>query len=144
VGVGTLTDTNPKARELVTEILDETLWWSTLKLVVEFLHAKTVEKVRVEFGFVLDRDIAGKPQGRDQVVELADLESFIRAAIDEGTIERKGPSDFLFYPLGSELTFMLCNDADLHFASTEPPLLAEVGCALRASGIKVFDAGRPI
>jgi len=140
--VGSLTDTNPNARELVTEILDETLWWSAVKLLVEFLHAKTVEKVRVEFGFILDRDIAGKRQGKNQVVELADLESFIRTGIDEGTIEREGTSDFRFYPLGPELAFMPCNDADLHFASAEPSLLAEVGHTLRASGIKVYDDGR--
>jgi hypothetical protein len=47
----------------VTGILDEELWWNTLKLVVEFLRAKAVEEVRVEFGFVLDRDLAGKEQG---------------------------------------------------------------------------------
>jgi len=144
MGMGTLRDNNPSAREFVTEILDETLWWSTLKLVVEFLHAKAVEKVKVEFGFVLDRDIAGKQQGSNQVVELADLESFIRAGIAEGTIEREGSSDFLSYPAGSALTFMLCNDADLHFASTEPSLLAEVGRALRESGIKVYDDGHLI
>jgi hypothetical protein len=142
--MGTLTKANPNARELITEILDEPIWWSALKLVVEFLRAKNVEKVRIEFGFVLDRDIAGKGQGKDQVLQLADLESFVRTGINEGTIERKGLSDFLFYPLGADSAFMLCNDADLHFASAEASLLAELGQALRASGIKVYDSGRLI
>ena len=140
--MGTLAKANSDTRELVTEILDERLWWNTLKLIVEFLRAKNVEKVRVEFGFVLDLDIGGKQQGRDQIVRLADLENLIRTGIDEGTIEWNRSSDFVFCPLGIELAFMLCNDADLHFASAEPSLLAEVGHTLRTSGIKVYDSGR--
>jgi hypothetical protein len=140
--MGTLAKDDPKARELVTEILDEELWWKTLKLVVEFLRAKAVEEVRIEFGFVLDRDVAGKEQGQNQIVKLADLESFIRTGIGEGTIERKGSSDFIFYPQGAELAFMLCNDADLHFASSEPSLLSEVAKMLSARAVKVYDSGR--
>jgi hypothetical protein len=128
-------------RELVTEILDEARWWNALTLVVEFLVSKAVEEVRVEFGFVLDRDIAGKKQGQDQTVKIADLECFIRAGIADGTIERKGFSNFRFYPLGTELSFLLCNDADLHFASAELSLLEEVVNVLRGGGIKVYDSG---
>jgi hypothetical protein len=142
--MGTLTETNPNAHELVTEILDDAVWWEALKLIVEFLRAKGVEKIRIEYGFVLDLDIAGKEQGRDQVIELPDLERFIRAGIGEGTIECRGTSDFLFFPLGTDLAFMLCNDADLHFASTEPSLLAEFAHTLSSSGIKVYDSGRLI
>jgi len=142
--MSTLTKDNPEAREFVTEILSEGLWWNTLKLVVEFLRAKAVHEVRIEFGFVLDRDLAGKEQGQNQIVRLADLEGFVRKGIEERTIERQGASDFLFYSLGAELAFMLCNDADLHFASTEPSLLAEVAGVLRANGIKVYDDGRLI
>jgi hypothetical protein len=47
-----LTEPNPTARELVTEILDGVLWWGTLKVIVQFLDAKNVQQVRVEFGFV--------------------------------------------------------------------------------------------
>jgi hypothetical protein len=137
-----LTKDNPSARELVTGILDEELWWNTLKLVVEFLRAKAVEEVRVEFGFVLDRDLAGKEQGKNRTVRLADLEGYIRSGIEEGTIERKGSSDFLFYPRGAELAFMLCNDADFHFASSEPSVLADMAKMLSAREVKVYDSGR--
>ncbi len=142
--MGTLTKANPNARELVTEILDETLWWSILKLVLEFLRAKNVENVRIEFGFVLDRDIAGKRQPPDQIVQLCDLERFIKAGFEEGTIEWAGSSDFLFYPLGTDLTLMLCNDAHLHFASSNSALIAELGRTLSSSGIKVYDSGNRI
>jgi hypothetical protein len=107
-----LTKAYPNAGELVTEILDKPLWWCTLKVVVEFLHAKNVEQVRVEFPFVLDRDLAGKPQAQDQIAQLSDLESVIRRGLDEGTIEWSRRGDFLFHPLGSEMGFMLYNDAD--------------------------------
>jgi hypothetical protein len=133
---------NPDAREFVTEILDEAHWYGALKVIVEFLRSRKVERVRVEFGFVLDRDLEEKQQGEDQVVQLSELESFIKAGIDEGIIEQKGSSDFFIYPTGVELVFMLCNDADLHFASSDSSLLAEVGRTLNSSGIKVYDSGR--
>jgi hypothetical protein len=142
--MGTLTETNPDAREFVTEILEETYWWNVLNLIVEFLRAKKVEQVRVEFGFVLDRYNAGKEQPPTQVVKIADLEPLIRSGLDEGTIERCGSSDFLFYPVGVELAFMLCNDADLHFASSDPSLLNELGHRVQSRGIKVYDSGRLI
>ena len=141
MAMGTLTKANPNARELVTEILDETLWWSTLKLIVEFLRARAVDKVRVEFGFVVARDIAGKEQPPNKIVQLEDLEGFIKTGFEEETIEWNGTSDFLFYPLGTELAFMLCNDADLHFASSDSSLLSELGRTIRSSGIKVYDSG---
>jgi hypothetical protein len=37
---------------------------------------------------------------------------------------------------------MLCNDADLHFASRDASLLMELGREIRASGIKVYDSGK--
>ena len=140
--MGTLTEANPNAREFVTEILAETRWWNSLHLIVEFLRSKAVEEVRVEFGFVLDRFNAGKEEPSSQLVQLADLERFIRAGLAEGTIEWHGSSDFLFYPSGTELAFMLCNDGDLHFASTDFSLLRELGRTLRSKGIKVYSSGR--
>ncbi len=128
----------------MTEVLDEGHWYGALKVIVDFLRSKNIETVRVEFGFVLDRDLEGKQHVGDQIVQLAELESFIKAGICEGTIERKGSSNFFFYPTGADLVFMLCNDADLHFASSEPSLLAEVGRTLRSTGIKVYDSGRLI
>lgn len=94
--MGKLTDFNPAARELVTKILDKALWWSTLKVIVQFLHGKNVERVRVEFGFVLDRDLEGKPQAHDQIVQLSDFESFITRSLDEGKF-KWGRSDCFFF-----------------------------------------------
>ena len=142
--MGTLTEVNPKARELSTEILDQTRWWGTLRLIVDYLRSKRVERVRIEFGFALDRDLEGKPQAQSQIVQLDDLEAVIKKGFDEGTIEWAKASDFLFHPLGTDLAFMLCNDADLHFTSTDLSLLMELGHTIRLSGIKVYDSGRLI
>ena len=142
--MGTLTKANPNARELLTEILDKTRWWSTLSLIVGFLRFKGVKRVRIEFGFVLDRDLEGKPQAQEQIVQLDDLEGCIKKGFDEGTIEWAKASDFLFQPLETELVFMLCNDADLHFASADSSLLMELGHKIQSSGIKVYDSGRII
>jgi hypothetical protein len=133
--MGTLTGSNPNARELLTEILDKTRWWSTLSLIVEFLRAKQVERVHIEFG---------TRQGQNRIVPLVDLEAVIKAGFDEGTIEWARNSDFVFRPLGSDLALMLCNDADLHFASVDSALLMELGHKIRSNGIKVFDSGKLI
>ncbi len=142
--MGTLKTTNPNARELLTEILDKTGCWNTLRLIVEFLSSRRVDKVRIEFGFVLNRDLEGKPQPPSQIVPLGDLEAAIKKGFDEGTIEWAGSSDFLFDPVGADLAFMLCNDADLHFASADSSLLMELGQKIRSIGIKVYEDGKPI
>jgi hypothetical protein len=141
-----LTEAYPGARELVTEILDKPLWWKTLKIVVEFLHTKNVEQVRLEFGAVWNRE--SKPfkktfEAESRVVQLRDLESVIKGGLDEGRIEWSR-RDFLFHPLGVEVGFMLCNDADLHFASADSSLVLELGRKIRASGVKVYDSGQLI
>jgi len=64
--------------------------------------------------------------------------------MDEGTIEWEKASDFCFHPLGAEVAFMLCNDADLHFASADSALHLELGDRISSSGIKVYDSGRLI
>jgi len=142
--MGSLTKSNPTARELVTEILDKVVWWSTLKVIVQFLQVKNIEQVRVDFGFVLNRDLEGKSQAQNQIVQLRDLESFIQKGLDGGTIEWAGGSDFVFHAVGAEVAFMLCNDADLHIASTDSSLLLELGHKISSSGIKVYDSGQLI
>jgi hypothetical protein len=142
--MGSLTESNPAARELVTEILDQVVWWSTLKVIVQFLQVKNIEQVRVDFGFILKRALEGRPQPQDQIVQLSDLESFIQKGLDEGTIEWAGGSDFVFHAVGAEAAFMLCNDADLHIASTDSSLLLELGQKIKSSGIKVYDSGHLI
>jgi len=139
--MGTLREANPNARELLTEILDKTRWWSTLNLIMGFLHSKRVERVRIEFGFVLDRDLQGKPQAQDQIVQLNDLEAVVKKGFEEGTIEWAKGSDFRFQALGTDLAFMLCNDADLHFASADSSLLMELGRKIQSSGIEVTNSG---
>jgi len=140
--MGKLMTGNPAARELVTEILEKAQWWDVLKMIVQFLQAKDVEQVSVHFGFVIDRDLKGQPQPEDEIVELSDLAAFIQRGMDEGTIEWARGSDFLFHPLGAEMEFMLCNDADLHFASADSSLLLELGHTISSSGIKVYDSGQ--
>jgi hypothetical protein len=139
--MGRITNMNSNT-ELVTEILDDVLKWKALKTIVDFLRSKSVQRVRVEFGFVIARDLAGEKQGPDQILGLADLEQFVRDGIDQGTIEWNGSSDFRFCPVGLELEFLLCNDGDLHFVSTESSLRAAVGNALQESGIKIYDSGQ--
>ena len=112
-------------------------------MIVQFLYSKNVEQVRVEFGFVLERDLQGKPQAQDQIVQLSDLESFVTRSLDEGKI-KWGRSDCFFYPLGADVAFMLCNDADLHFASANSLLLLELAHKIGSSGIKVYDSGQLI
>jgi hypothetical protein len=110
-------------------------WWGTLRLIVEFLQSKRVENVHLKFG---------KSQVQSQTVPLSDLTIMIRRGFDEGTIEWAKTSDFIFHPLGIDLAFMLCNDADVHFASSDLSLVMELGRIIRDGGLRVYDSGKPI
>jgi len=142
--MSSLTESNPTAHELVTETLEQVAWWSTLKVIVQFLQDKSVEQVRVDFGSVLKRDLEGKSQAQNQIVQLANLESFIQKGLDEGTIEWAGGSDCVLHAVGAEAALMLCNDADLHIASTDSSLLLELVKTISLSGIKVYYSGQLI
>ena len=128
--------------EFNTEELDESQQLSVLGCVVQFMRARGVGQVFAEFGFVVDRDLQGETQGQDTVVALEDFQGFVERGLLEGTIEWCGNSDFLFSPLELGLKFNLCNDMDLHFSSTDMPLLLELSNALIASGVKVYNSGR--
>jgi len=137
-----VSNTNPRTREFITEILDESQWPNTLQSVIAVLRKNRVETVKLEFGFVLARDLRGEEQMKDAFVSLDTLQSFIESGLEEGTIEWSGDSNFVFSPIGSDLRFMLCNDADLHFSSADMVLLAEISRALIACGVKVYDSGK--
>jgi len=128
--------------EFVTEILDESKWPSALRAVIQLLADKGVKKVNVEFGFVVERDLRGEEQGGDGIVPLENFHSFIVRSLGEGTIEWSGTSDFLFWPVGLEMNFMLCNDSDLHFSSPDTALLLELSRTLQANGVKVYESGK--
>jgi len=115
---------------------------SALKVLVRFLDARQVEQVRVEFGYILDRDLAGKQQASDEIVPLKDLEDFINVGPQDGTIEWNRSSDFRFYPLGTELAFLLCNDADLHVASAGSGLLHRISANAPLKRSKGLRFGR--
>jgi hypothetical protein len=133
------TDSNLDRREFVTEILDESRWAETLAVIVQFLTSKGIDKARVEFGFVVQRDLRGEAVPEDQIVPLNALDGFIAMGLHQGTIEWGGTSDFIFSPIGTDLIFKLCNDADLHFSSTDTELLTELRRVLTASGLKIYE-----
>lgn len=142
--MGLLYNADPGTREFTTEILDEAKWGNSLTLLVDFLLSKGIREVSVEFGYAHRLELRAEPQPKNQVVRLSDLPSFIERGLEEGTIEWNGMSDFFFSPTGIDLRFMLCNDADLHFASTNSVLLMELGRLLASAGIKVYDSGNLI
>lgn len=136
-------DRTPEAAgyELVTEVLDESAWPSVLAIVVEFLRERTVTDVTVEFGFVLTRDLRGEKTPEKCTVPLNDLEALMEQGFRDGTIEWDGGSNFHFTPVGLSMQFMLCNDADLHFSSSDWRLLSYLGQRLSSEGVKVYGSG---
>jgi hypothetical protein len=132
-------NSNLDKREFVTEILDESYWPDTLAVIKRFLSSKGIDKVRVEFGFVVQRDLRGEPVPEDQTVPLHELDAFIESGLQEGTIEWAGTSDFIFSPIGTDLAIKLCNDADLHVSSADIELLTELSRALTDNGVKVYE-----
>lgn len=125
--------------EFVTETLDYSQLRIILAVIVQFLASRGIENVQAEFGFVVQRDLCGEAVPEEQTVPLNELDGFIETGLQQGTIEWAGTSDFIFSPIGINLRFNLCNDADLHFASTDIALLTELSRALTDSGVKVYE-----
>lgn len=128
----------PSRREFVTEILGEAQLPIVLWTVIQFLTSKGVDEVRVEFGFIYSRHQAGQPQPEDQAVPLKDLEAFIERGLRENSIEWNGSSNFSFSTAVPQMSFMLCNDADFHFASFDLELLIQLQGELTERDIKVY------
>ena len=144
MGIGTLNHFNPSACELLTESVDETRWWKIVHLIIRFMSSVGITKVNAKFGFVMARDDDGLPQAEDRTLEVAELEQLISEGLAEGTIEMKGPSDFVFESVDHRLIVMLCNDVDIHFASSDKNLVYELGLKIKDLGVKVYDGHREI
>jgi hypothetical protein len=100
--------------------------------------SRGVEEVQVKFGFVYSRHLAGQTQPDDQAVKLDYLEAFIQRGLQEKTIEWGESSNFSFSIAIPNMSFMLCNDADFHFASTDAVLLMQLRGEFTALGIEVY------
>ena len=127
--------------EFVTDILYEEQWPNILNAVIDVLKQQGAQTVRVEFGFVFERDRAGQPSPDDCIVPISDLARVIERGLHEGTIEWNGSSDFRFAAVEIPLQFMLCNDADLHFSSLDRKLLIDLTRALSRCNVRVYDSG---
>jgi hypothetical protein len=132
-----LRDTQGVLPELLTDPLDEEAWWKVVRALTNVLAQAGVARVNIEFGFVVERDAKGLPQGEDGEVALEDLERLLRDGFGEGTIERKGGSDFVIAAVGPSAQVLLCNDADIHFGSRDAALLGLMEEAVRACGLTV-------
>ncbi len=142
--MGSLKDNNPNSHECLTQVLDEESLWTAIDVLVRFLSSRNIEKAHAKFGFALKRDLRGESQPEDQTISLSSLRAFVEKGLDEETIEWKGQSDFVLEPIGIDLKLMLCNDADLHFASTDTALLVELGRVFKTEGIQVYSNGQQI
>jgi len=139
--MSTRSDLESNRREFVTEILDELLWPRILSTVVGWLYDHGVKAVKVEVGFVIERDLRGEQPPENCVVALAEFQEFVERGLKEGTIEWGG-SDFRFAPIGLQLQLMLCNDSDLHFSSPDLSLLLDLSRCLLACSVQVYDSGK--
>jgi hypothetical protein len=134
--------TQTQMLEFVTDILDEAQWPSVLNAVVAVLKRREVQSVRVNYGYVFERDVAGQRSPDECVVAISDLGALIERGLREGTIEWNGHSDFRFAPVEIPLQLMLCNDADLHLYSADRTLLLDLSRAFSGCGVKVYECGK--
>lgn len=141
--MGNLNEYKPNQVELLTDTLDEKQWWQAITEIVEFLKLEGASQVELKYGFILDRDIDGLPQGQDTVIPLSNLLQVISSSLQEGTIERIGESDFVVIP-DIDLMFMLCNDGDIHISSTDRSYVMLLGVKLKTSGFVIYDDGKKI
>jgi hypothetical protein len=139
MGIGTLKYFNPSVTELITESVDETRWWQIVNLIVRFMDSIAIKEVHAKFGFIMDRDEDGLEQEPDRDVTVQELTQFISDNLTKGTIEMKGPSDFVFESVDRRLLVMLCNDVDVHIASPDTRVVDDLGREIKSLGIKVYD-----
>jgi hypothetical protein len=111
MGIGTLKYFNPLVHELLTESVDEARWWEIVNLIVRYMNSAGIKEVNAKFGFIMSRDEDGLEQEADRVVAVTDLPQFIAGHLAKGTIEMKGPSDFVLESIDHRLSIMLCNRA---------------------------------
>ena len=128
-------------REFVTDVLSESQRADVLSAVVGFLVSKGVERVRTEFGFVVQRDLHGEKQGEDAIVPVRELPRFIEDGLREGTIEWGGSSDFRCFPVNLDFQMLFCNDTDLHFSAQDSALLMALSRLFFALGVRVYEDG---
>jgi hypothetical protein len=131
---------NAAMHEFVTEVLDESSCAFVVALLVGFLRGRGVETVTAEYGFVVDRDVRGDTTAENCTVPLDELEALIQQGMRDGTIEWGGSSDFRFKAAGLPVEFVLCNDGDIHFSSSDSGVLREVGERLSKNGINVYGS----
>lgn len=122
------------AYEMITGVLDEPQWWAVLRVFIEFLKSKTKLPIDIKYGFVIDRDVAGKEQGKDGTINVDSIESVVRDGLRDGTIERSGMSDFIISLQSPAFAIMLCNDADIHFAASDLEILNEAKDVVARTG----------
>ena len=103
--------------EWLTPVLDEGMWWMALRATLAFLREQSVQRLQLHYGFVLGRDLQGQAQGVDGIVEIDQVEATIVDGLRAGIIQRQGDSDFVMLTVGLSFGIMVCNDADIHFAS---------------------------
>ena len=127
-------------QEWVTGILDESSWDKVLAAIIAFLRDRKVETVRVEFGFILERDLRGETVPQPSQVPVPELQAFIERGMREGTIVW-GEGDFQFSPVGLPMDLMLCNDADFHFSSPDSTLLLDLAHRLMDCGVEIYKSG---
>jgi hypothetical protein len=142
--MGSLLIDYPDAIEFVSEVLDEPTFRNCLRVIAHFLRSRGVQRVQVDFGFSVERDLKGEPQLAARLVPLAELEGVVETGLDEGLIEWNGSSDVVFSAVGAEMRCMICNDADLHIASVDQALLQELASQLTTLGITIYADGVPI
>lgn len=139
MGIGTLRYFNSSVTELITESVDETRWWQIINLIVQFMDSNGIKEVHAKFGFIMDRAEDGLEQEPDRDVAVCELTQFITDNLLKGTIEMKGPSDFVFESVDRRLLVMLCNDADVHIASEDTKVVDDLGREIKSIGINVYD-----
>lgn len=128
----------PQIKEICTEILSEEQLWKILRRLIAFMSLHGVETVNIEYGFILDRHLAGLPDPINRVLEIVDLENTVRSGLEEGLIDWGGMSDFVIRCPKIGLGIMLCNDADIHFAFEKENMIDEITNLCKEENIKLF------
>lgn len=124
---------------IATKELSQRDWITVASRVAEFLSANGETTARIEYDFILERDLKGLRQPPAITIQLEDLVTRIEQDLISGDIEyASGTNCEISFP-ASGIRMTLCNDCDIHFEASNESALSDLSAFLATKEIETFE-----
>ena len=119
-----------------TEPLTDALFEREIGHVYELCLEFDPEQLDVAYGWACNLDM--DDLWKNNRIRTNDLAAFVNRSTSEGIVELGG-SDLHIKGVNSSFAFTLCHEADIHFESPKPSLVARVTGAWGQRGVRFYD-----